>query len=221
MQISRKKTFLLVVLLSLIALFYFFLYPSFSLENLQLQRQRFESFVHENYLLAIAVYISTYIASAALALPTTALFTITGGFLFGTLRGSVYTLFSATVGATLAFLTARYLFRSPLQTHFQKQLGDFNREMNQNGAYYLLSLRLLPAVPFFLLNILAGLTTVSLGVFVVTTLLGTIPGILVFSYAGQQLSTLHSFKDIMSAPLIMALLLLALIALIPVVMRKI
>ena len=120
----------------------------------------------------------------------------------------LYVNIGATCGAVLAFLSARYLLGSRLQESYGAQLAKFNGEMERNGVRYLLTLRLIPVFPFFLVNFLSGLTRVHLSTFTWTTAAGIIPGTVVFAYAGHQLETVHSVGDIFTGKVLSAFLLL-------------
>jgi uncharacterized membrane protein YdjX (TVP38/TMEM64 family) len=161
-----------------------------------------------------------YVLATALSLPGAIILTLAGGFLFGVAAGTFYVNIGATMGAILAFLSARYLLGDRLQEKYAKQLETFNREMDRNGTSYLLTLRLIPVFPFFLINFLSGLTKIRLWTFLWTTWLGIIPGTVVFAFAGQQLGSISSPADILSKNVIIAFLVLALFTLVPVILKR-
>ena len=189
-------------------------------ENLQKNKDALLAYVRDNAVTSILIYILVYITAIALNLPGGAVLTLAGGFLFGTLPAVVYVNIGATCGAVLAFLSARYLLGSRLQESYGAQLAKFNREMDRNGVHYLLTLRLIPVIPFFLVNFLSGLTRVPLSSFTWTTSAGIIPGTAVFAYAGHQLETVHSVGDIFTGKVLSAFLLLALFTLAPAVIGR-
>ncbi|TLY15099.1 MAG: TVP38/TMEM64 family protein, partial [Nitrospirae bacterium] len=156
----------------------------------------------------------------ALSLPGAAILTLAGGFLFGTVLGTVYVNVGATTGATLAFLTARYLLRDWVEKKFGDRLGPIQEGFAKDAFSYLLTLRLIPIFPFFLVNLVSGLTRVNIGTYVVATALGIIPGSFVYAYAGRQLGTINSLKEIASPKVLLAFMLLGLLALVPVVYRR-
>jgi len=127
----------------------------------------------------------------------------------------------ATTGATLAFLTARYLLRDWVERKFGDRLEPIQAGFAKNAFSYLLTLRLIPIFPFFLVNLVSGLTRVNLGAYVVATALGIIPGTFVYAYAGRQLGTINSLKEIASPNVLLAFTLLGLLALVPVLYRRI
>jgi uncharacterized membrane protein YdjX (TVP38/TMEM64 family) len=139
---------------------------------------------------------------------------------FGVVRGALYVNIGATIGATLAFLVARYLFRDAIQKKFGSRLETMNRELEHSGFNYLLFLRLVPVFPFFLINLAAGLTKIPLRTFFLGTVVGIIPGNFVFCNAGASLATITSMSDIAAPRVLGSFALLGLFALIPVVYRK-
>lgn len=189
-------------------------------ENLQKNRELLQAYVRENTILSVVMYIAVYIAAIALNLPGGAVLTMAGGFLFGTVPAIFYVNIGATAGAVAAFLSARYLLGARLQERYRDSLAKFNREMDRNGSRYLLTLRLIPAFPFFVVNFLAGLTRVPLASFVWTTSLGILPASAVFSYAGHQLEHVRSVGDILSGKVLAAFLLLAAVTLAPAVISR-
>jgi uncharacterized membrane protein YdjX (TVP38/TMEM64 family) len=189
-------------------------------ENLQKNRDALLDYVRGHGLSSLALYILIYTAAIALNLPGGAVLTLAGGFLFGTLPAVLYVNIGATTGAVLAFLSARYLLGARLQETYRDRLEKFNREMARNGTRYLLTLRLIPVFPFFVVNFLAGLTQVPLSTFSWTTSLGIIPGTAVFAYAGHQLEHVRSISDIFTGKVLSAFLLLAAFALAPAIIDR-
>jgi uncharacterized membrane protein YdjX (TVP38/TMEM64 family) len=186
-----------------------------TLETLQKNRDALLALVRERYVLSVILYIAVYIAAVALNLPGGAVLTLAGGYLFGTVAAVVFVNIGATIGAVLAFLTARYLLGRRIQESYAVQLAKFNKEMDRNGMRYLLTMRLIPVFPFFLVNFLSGLTRVPLATFLWTTAVGIIPATAVFAYAGQQLGTVRSAGDILSPRILAAFIALALFVLFP------
>ena len=190
-------------------------------ENLKKNREVFFAFVRGHYLQSVTAYIVSYIIIAALSIPGAGIMTLAGGFLFGVLSATVYIDIGATIGATLAFLTARYLLGTWLQEKYRKQLGAFNAEMEKNGPRYLLTVRLIPVFPFFMINFLSGLTSIPVKTFVWTTALGIVPVTIIFAYAGRQIGTINAVSEILSARVIIALTVLAALAIFPTVLNRI
>jgi uncharacterized membrane protein YdjX (TVP38/TMEM64 family) len=145
---------------------------------------------------------------------------LAGGFLFGAVLGTLFVNLGATTGATLAFLVSRYLLRDWVEQKFGKWLGPVQQGFSQNAFGYLMTLRLIPLFPFFVVNLVSGLTRMNVGTYVVATSLGIIPGSFVYAYAGRQLGTINSLKDIASPGVIGAFVLLGLLALVPNLYKK-
>jgi uncharacterized membrane protein YdjX (TVP38/TMEM64 family) len=169
---------------------------------------------------AVAIFIGAYAMVAGLSLPGAVILTLAGGFLFGAGWATVFVNVGATTGATVAFLTARYLLRDTVEQKFGKWLVPFQEGFAKNAFSYLLTLRLIPLFPFFVVNLVSGVTRVSIRTYVAATSLGIIPGSFVYAYAGRQLGTINSLKEIASPNVIAAFVLLGLLALVPVIYKK-
>ncbi len=186
-----------------------------SLERLLMERDLLRAFADMHYAEAAALFIGLYILSAAISLPGDVFLTIAGGFLFGSVAGTLYVNIGATIGATLAFLAARYWLRDWVDARFGARLAGFQEGFSRNAFSYLLTLRLIPAVPFVLVNLVSGLTRVDVGTYVRASALGMLPGSFVFAYAGQELGMIHSPGEVLSPPVLLAFGLLALLSLMP------
>ena len=215
------KLVVAMLFLAAIGAFYFFdLMAYISLDVLKANRDTLLAFTEEYYWSAVALFILAYVTQTAFSLPGATLMTLTGGFLFGSLWAALYVNIGATTGATLAFLAARYLFRGWVEQRFGNRLESFQEGFRQNAFNYLLTLRLIPLFPFFLVNVLSGLTRVNAGTYVAATALGIIPGSLAYTFAGRQLSTINSLSELASPRLLLAFSALGLLFLMPVVYRK-
>jgi uncharacterized membrane protein YdjX (TVP38/TMEM64 family) len=174
--------------------------------------------VDENLVLALLVYVSVYTAVTALSLPAASLLTLVGGALFGRWLGTAAVSFASTLGATLAFLSSRYLFRDLVQRRFTQKLESFDRGVETDGAYYLLVLRLVPLFPFFLVNLGMGLTSIRTWTYVWVSWLGMLPATFLYVNAGTELATIDSLKGIVSPSVLLSL---ALLGIVPLVIRKV
>lgn len=206
--------------LGIAAFFYFDLSNYLSLDGLKSNRDLLLAFTEANYTGAVAIFVVAYCTVVGLSLPGGAIMTLAGGFLFGSMLGTLYVNVGATVGATLAFLVARYLLRDWVEQKFGSRLGPIQEGFAKNAFSYLMTLRLIPLFPFFLVNMVSGLTRVRIGTYMAATSLGIIPGSFVFAYAGRQLGTINSLKEIASPNVLMAFTLLGLLALVPIFYRK-
>jgi uncharacterized membrane protein YdjX (TVP38/TMEM64 family) len=203
------------------AFFYFDLRHYLTLDTLKANRDRLLAFTDQHYGAAVALYILCYILVVAFSLPGAAIMTLTGGFLFGTVVGVVYTNVGATAGATLAFLSARYVLHDWVDKTFGARLNTMQEGFRKDAFRYLITLRLIPLIPFFVINLLSGLTRIGVGTFMAATAIGIIPGTLVFAYAGRQLGTLNSLGDILSPNVLLAFGFLILLSFVPVLYKRV
>lgn len=217
---AGKIAIAVVIALAITAFFYFDLGRFLSLTALKDNRDKLLSFTQANYATAAGLFIVSYIAVTGLSLPGAVILTLAGGFLFGGLFGTLFVNVGATTGATLAFLAARYLLRDAVEQKFGKWLGPLQEGFAKNAFSYLMTLRLIPLFPFFVVNLVSGLTRVNVGIYVAATALGIIPGSFVYAYAGQQLGNINSLKEIASPNVIAAFVLLGLLALAPVAYKR-
>jgi uncharacterized membrane protein YdjX (TVP38/TMEM64 family) len=203
------------------AFFYFDLKQYVTLESLKANRDQLLAYTQAHFTRAVAIFIGLYFLQTTFSLPGGAILTLTGGFLFGSFLGTLIVIIPATLGATMAFLAARYLLRDWVERRFGDRLKTIQKGFAKNSFSYLLTLRLIPLFPFFLVNLVSGLTRISLGTYVVATALGIIPGSFVFANAGRQLGSINSLSEILSPRVLGALGLLGLFALVlPVLYRK-
>ncbi|WP_413934022.1 TVP38/TMEM64 family protein [Nitrospira sp. BLG_1] len=215
-----KALIAVVMALAIGAFFYLDLGRFLSLTALKENRDSLLAFVDTNFGAAVGLFILTYVLVAGLSLPGAVILTLAGGFLFGGILATLFINIGATTGATLAFLTGRYLLRDTVEQKFGKWLGPFQEGFAKNAFSYLLTLRLIPLFPFFVVNLVSGLTRVNVGTYMLATAIGIIPGSFVYSYAGRQLGTINSLKEIASPNVIGAFVLLGLLALVPVVYKR-
>lgn len=219
---NKKKVAIASIVAVLIALFFFFdLGRYLTLESLKANRDALRSYYEAHWFLMAGGFIILYIAQTALSLPGAAILSLAAGAVFGAVTGTLYVNIGATVGATLAFLVARYLFRDAVLRKFGANLEKVNRELEQRGFNYLLFLRLVPAFPFFLVNLGAGLTKLPLRTFFFGTMIGIIPGSFVFCNAGASLATISSMSEVASPRVLGSFALLGLFAISPVIYQKV
>ena len=217
---SGKVVIALVIGLAIGAFFYFDLGRFLSLNALKENRDHLLAFTDANDIAAVGIFIVAYAIVTGLSLPGAVILTLAGGFAFGAVLGTVFVNLGATTGATLAFLTARYVLRDTVEQKFGKSLKPFQEGFAKNAFSYLLTLRLIPLFPFFVVNLVSGLTRVSVGTYIGATALGIIPGSFVYAYAGRQLSTINTPNEIASPNVIGAFILLGLLALVPIVYKR-
>ena len=202
------------------AFFYFDLKQYLSLEALKANRDSLLAYTDAHYVASVLLFIMLYCFQTAFSLPGAAIFTLAGGFLFGSFVGTLYVNIAATSGATLAFLAARYLLRDWVERKFGERLGPIQEGFAKNAFSYLMTLRLIPIFPFFLVNLVSGLTRIRLGTYVIATAIGIIPGSFVYANAGRQLGTINTLGEVASPRVLGAFALLGLLALVPILYRK-
>jgi uncharacterized membrane protein YdjX (TVP38/TMEM64 family) len=232
----------LIVVVLLAAAAYIAIGRGISLEELVRHRETIGAFVSAHRLLAVLAYIAFYIATVALSLPGGIFLTAAGGFLFGLAVGASAAVIGATLGATVIFLVARTALGEPLLRRAGPRATQLARGFRDDAFSYLLFLRLVPAFPFFLVNLVPAFAGVRLGPFVAATALGIIPGAVVYAFAGTGLDSVITAqqaanrgclaagradchfifdpKDVLTSQLIGALIALGLLALVPVVVKK-
>jgi pyruvate/2-oxoglutarate dehydrogenase complex dihydrolipoamide dehydrogenase (E3) component/uncharacterized membrane protein YdjX (TVP38/TMEM64 family) len=216
MKIKRYLLFL-VIALAVTAFFFFGLDDYLSLELFQSRKAQIDAYVEDYPWRVAAVYFLVYVAVTALSLPGALVMTLVGGALFGLLWGSVIISFASSIGATLAFLASRFLFRDWVQDRFGARLAPINRGMAREGALYLFGLRLVPIFPFFVINLVMGLTSIRTFTFYWVSQVGMIPATLVFVNAGTQIAAIESASGILSPPMLLSL---ALLGVFPLLARR-
>lgn len=218
---NRKKIVVTGIVAALVTAFFIFDLGRFlTLEALKANRTLLRSYYEDHSLLMAAGFILIYIVQTALSLPGAAILSLAAGAVFGAVIGTAYVNIGATVGATLAFLVARYLFHDVIQNKFGPRLEKINAELGARGFNYLLFLRLVPVFPFFLINLGAGLTKLPLRTFFFGTMIGIIPGSFVFCNAGASLASIASMSEVASPRVLGSFALLGLFALVPAVYQK-
>ena len=206
---TPKKIILVLTIIGLIAAFFYFeLGQYFNLDHIKSQQHAIEAYYLSNPVKTLLVYVSVYIAVTALSLPGAAVMTLVGGAIFGLLWGTVVVSFASTIGASLAFLVSRFLLRAPLQAKFANQLSSINRGIHKDGAFYLFTLRLVPLFPFFVINLVMGLTAMGTWTFYWVSQVGMLAGTVVYVNAGTQIAQIESIDGILSPGLILSFVLL-------------
>ena len=198
----RRLILLAVILAAAFALYQLGLKDYLTLDAIKAQQGNFASAFTENPAMVIGIYFLVYVVSTALSLPGAALLTLLGGALFGLVTGTIVVSFASSIGATCAFLGSRYFLRDWVQAKFGDRLKPINDGVAKDGAFYLFSLRLIPAVPFFLINLAMGLTPIKTRTFYWVSQVGMLLGTIVFVNAGRQLAQIESIGDIASPGLI-------------------
>ena len=208
----RGSRLLLVLVMGCLigAFFAFDLGHYLSLPQLQARQVELAALVDRHFVSAALLFVAVYVVSTALSLPGASLLTLAGSAVFGGVWGLLLVSFASSIGATLAFLSARFLLRDWVERRFGDKLASLQAGMQKEGALYLLSLRLIPIFPFFLVNLLMGLTPIRVSTYYWVSQLGMLPGTFVYVLAGSELANLTSTGNILSPGLMVALTLLGL-----------
>ncbi|QSB02591.1 FAD-dependent oxidoreductase [Methylomonas sp. EFPC1] len=197
------RTALLLIMAGLIGTFFIYdLQHYLSLDNLKSQQAVIADYRQNNPLMALALYAALYIAVTALSLPGATILTLAGGAVFGLLWGTLIVSFASSIGATLAFLAARFLFRDWVKSRFGNRLQTIDDGVTRDGAFYLFTLRLVPLFPFFMINLAMGLTPIKTRTFYWVSQVGMLAGTLVYVNAGTQLAKIDSLSGILSPALL-------------------
>lgn len=215
---NSKKLLIIALGAALVgAFFYFDLGQYLTLEALKEHRESIAAFYLENQALTIAAYMAIYILATSLSLPGATILTLAGGALFGLVLGTILVSFASTIGATCAFLVARFLLRDSIQAKFGEKLKVINDGIEKEGAFYLFTLRLLPIFPFFVINLVMGLTPIKTWTFFIVSQVGMLLGTIIYVNAGTELAQIDSLSGILSPKLIASFVLLGLF---PLVAKK-
>lgn len=212
---SLSKIILILAVLAAIAGFFIFdLGAYLSFDYIKSQQAAFSVYYQENPLLTMSLFFLVYVLSTALSFPGASILTLLAGALFGLAWGTVIVSFASTIGATFAFWVSRVLLKDYVQEKFAKWLQPINEGIEKEGAFYLFTLRLVPVFPFFAINLLMGLTPISVWTYFWVSQLGMFLGTIVYVNAGVQLAQLDSLQGILSLELIFAFVLLGVFPLI-------
>ena len=198
-----KKTLLVLILVGAIAAYFLFdLGQYLSLESFKARQAEIVAAKDANPLLYVAAFFLLYVAVTGLSIPGAAIMSLVAGALFGLVLGTIIVSFASTIGATLAFLSSRYLLRDWVQGKFGERLRAIDDGLAKDGAFYLFTLRLIPVFPFFVINLLMGLTRIKTWTFFWVSQLGMLAATVVFVNAGTQISQLESTSGLLSPTLI-------------------
>lgn len=214
-----NKIIIVIIIIGLVAAFRIFsLGDYFTLSYIKESQTRFQVLYSEHRLGVIAAYMGIYILVTSLSLPGAAVMTLAGGALFGLVTGTLVVSFASTIGATLACFVARFILRDWVQGKFGERLKTINEGIEKEGSFYLFTLRLIPVFPFWLINLVMGLTKMRLLTFYWVSQLGMLPGTIVYVNAGKELAKIESLGGILSPSLIVSFVILGLF---PLITKKI
>lgn len=209
------KIILVVAILGLIASFFIFdMGQYFNLAFLKARQSDIEVYYANNPIQTVLIFFLTYVLVTGLSLPAASILTLASGAVFGVLIGTVLVSFASTIGATLAFLASRFLFRDFIQNRFADKLQVINQGIEKDGAFYLFTLRLVPAFSFFIINLVMGLTPIRTLTYALVSQIGMLAATIVYVNAGTQLAKVNKIGDILSPQLIASFILLGVFPLI-------
>lgn len=212
------KSFIIIFfLLSIMAGFFFDIGQYLSFETIKEQHEKLILLIESNFIFYFILFFFIYIIVTAFALPFAAIKTVLAGALFGLIPGVILTSFASSIGSTLCFLMSRFVLRDFVQNKYSKYLDKINKGIKEDGIYYLFFLRLSPIFPFFIINLVFGLTKMKTMTFYIISQIGMLIGTVVFVNAGVQLSKISSMSDILSFNLILSFIL---IGLVPLIIKK-
>ncbi len=214
----KKKLVLVGIIAVIVTLFFTFdLGQYLTLEFIKAQQEQVETLYAENRLATLLIFFIVYVLVTGASLPGAAVMSLAAGAIFGLLTGVILISFASTIGTSIAFMISRYLFRDTVEARFGSSLKSINAGIARDGAFYLFALRLVPAFPFFVINLVMGLTKIKLTTFYWVSQLGMFAGTIVYINAGTQLAQINSASGIFSPGIIVSFVLLALL---PFVGRK-
>ena len=209
---NKKAVKIFILVLVFLAFFIMLKYSGLNsyltLDSLKQNQIKLQEFYSHSPLTTIFIFSFIYIVSVAISFPGASILSLAGGGLFGFWTGLIIVSLSSTIGATIAFLVSRFLFKDFLQKKFNEKFIKINAGMKEKGNMYLFTLRLIPIFPFFLINLLMGLTSISIIQYFWISLLGMVPGTIIYINAGTELAKIQSTKDIFSPSILVSLTLL-------------
>lgn len=215
---TAKRFAIILVIVALIAAFRMFhLEQYLNLSYLKESQEKFAGLYSEHRAAVLSTYMAIYILVTSLSLPGAVVLTLAGGALFGLATGIILVSFASSIGATLACLVSRFLLRDWVQGRFGERLTGINEGIRREGAFYLFTLRLIPIFPFFVINLVLGLTNMPLRTFYWVSQVGMLPGTVVYVNAGKELGKIESLGGILSPSLILSF---ALLGLFPIVAKR-
>jgi len=219
---KSRKILVLLAFAAVVAAFHFLdLGKYLTLESLKANRSRLEDLRLAHTVLFVTVFVLAYIVQTAFSLPGAAILSLAAGAIFGVPQGTLFVVAGATIGAILAFLVSRTLLRDWVVKKFGGRMAGIDRGLRENGLSYLLFLRLVPAFPFFLVNLACGVTGLPLRTYALGTLFGIMPGSLVFVNAGASLAAIERVGQVASPRVLGSFALLGLFALLPTIVNAV
>ena len=209
-KIIQRIAIVLIIIALIVVFFIFDLERYFSLGYIKTSQESFQNLYAQHRVIVLGVYMFIYVLMAGLSLPGATVMTLAGGAFFGFVVGTVIVSFASTIGATLACFVSRFILRDWVQNKFGDKIQTINQGIENEGAFYLFTMRLIPAIPFFVINLVIGLTKMPLFTFYWVSQVGMLAGTMVYINAGKELANIDSLSGILSPRLIVSFLILGL-----------
>lgn len=204
---GNRTFYLMAIALMALLLWAYFRLDLAGILNITLLKERQTALIdiaRQRPLASMALYIVIYILVSGLSLPGATVLTLAGGAIFGLLKGTIMVSFASTLGASAAFLSARYLLKDQMNRRFSSQMDSINSGVAKEGAFFLFALRMTPLLPFFVINLTMGLTNIPLRSYFMVSQLGMLPGTILYVNAGVELGSMSSMDSIASPGLIIS-----------------
>ena len=215
----KKIVIIGVLALLIVGSFYYFGVDEYlNLDKIKENKDALVGYYEKNQFLTLLFFFVGYVVMAAFSLPGAVFLTLLAGFLFGNIAGVAVVSFASAIGATAAFLISRMVIGQYVQKKYHQYLSTINSGIEKEGVFYLLSLRLIPIFPFFLINLVMGLTRISIWKYYAVSQVGMFPGTLVYVNAGTALASISAIKDILSFQIIFAF---SMLGILPIVLNLI
>lgn len=212
---------LIIGIVLILFLYYVGFAHYFSLESIKAHAVYLQNLVALHYVRSVIIFIAISTLLISCTLPVTAPVAVCAGFLFGLAPAVLYSMVAVLIGTSISFLLVRYAMSHIMRNHYNAQLVAFKQQLHAYGYTYLISLQLLTVVPYFVINTLAALAGIPFSTFMWTTVLGSLPIIIIYAFAGRELYMLESWRDILSLKMLLLLLLLAFLAFLPIIIKKV
>ena len=208
----------MLFIIFLVASIYF--YDLLTLESIKSNKLWINEFIKNNYVLSVFLFFMSCMIFVNSPLPLAAIIKVLGGFFFGFSLGAIYNVMATVLGCIVGFSISRYALKDSFEKNYYERIKKVENEVEKNGFYYFLILRLVMVVPYFLINITAGLSRISFKKYLLSTLLGVTPMSLVYANGGNQLEQINSISELLEPEVIVALILIAVVLLVPVFIKK-
>jgi uncharacterized membrane protein YdjX (TVP38/TMEM64 family) len=216
---EKSKLFLLILIIILIGTFYFSgFYEYLKFETIKNNLEKIQDYRDAHPYVSFFIFMGCYILITSLSIPGAIVLTVLAGAIFGVWAGTLFVGLASSIGALIAFLMSRYLFRDFVMKHFSERFRKINSKFKEDGISYLFTLRLIPVSPYVVINLLMGLTDINVWSYFWITFVAMLPGTFLYVYAGLKLSEMQSPSEILTWPIV---ILLTLLGVLPYVFKKI